>query len=282
MAPATQYMTHPGGYPHPSYADQRWPLLQAHSQTLRSPGWGVMATGPSTVIPAPSNAPYGNWGNHQSGPPNSMFHQYNVHTPYHLGAGPTRARVAPTRRFQPYESHRADTPEHMNADAPTIVALPSAPDDPQSPEPSEGTSETAGDSDSPKRTRLPRGQGKPRKHRMKVKGDALRLFDWTQKRRVREESPSFNQVLAEAVQVISSIRPVVSETPYLAKTATKDTEAPTGSAKKERNRRLVERELYEELSRHYPRGPKPWARPQLLAHLVEDLENNPALQNPSD
>jgi hypothetical protein len=188
MAPATQYMTHSGGYPHPSYADQRWPLLQAHSQTLRSPGWGVMATGPSTVIPAPGNgksrfhlttstnahqsrtAPYGNWGNHQSGPPNSMFHQvrfqprpslsdridpsrqYNVHTPYHLGAGPTRARVAPTRRFQPYESHRADTPEYMNAEAeaeaPTIVALPSAPDDPQSPEPSEGTSETAGDSDS--------------------------------------------------------------------------------------------------------------------------------------
>lgn len=80
-----------------------------------------------------------------------------------------------------------------------------------------------------------------------------------------DRTPDLIGCNAAAIEVIKTVRPEVSDVPYLAKTATKDTEAPTGSAKKERERRLIERELYEGLSKLYPRGPKPWARSQLLS-----------------
>jgi hypothetical protein len=53
--------------------------------------------------------------------------------------------------------------------------------------------------------------------------------------------------------------------PYLVKIQTKAEDANTAAARRERNRRAAERELYEELSRRYPPGPKPWTRAQLLA-----------------
>ena len=59
---------------------------------------------------------------------------------------------------------------------------------------------------------------------------------------------------------------VVNEGPHLLMTETKDDDGPISkAAKKERGRRAVERRLYEQLSRHYPRAKGVWTRPELLS-----------------
>lgn len=48
----------------------------------------------------------------------------------------------------------------------------------------------------PKRTRLPRGQGKPRNHRVREKRVARKLCDWLKRGRNDRLTPSFNEALA--------------------------------------------------------------------------------------
>ena len=70
----------------------------------------------------------------------------------------------------------------------------------------------------------------------------------------------------EALEAISAIRPVTAERPYLRKPAMREVAAPSKNARKERNRRMEERRLYEGLSMRYPPGRRPWERSTLLAH----------------
>jgi hypothetical protein len=102
---------------------------------------------------------------------------------------------------------------------------------------------------------------------------------------------------AVAVKVISSVREVANDEPCLLVTKVKEeADVKSGEARLERERRSVERGLYQELSRYYPRANGLWNRRQLLSqrkhasnrsttfHLtnfpsvVQDLESHPALK----
>ena len=48
----------------------------------------------------------------------------------------------------------------------------------------------------PKRARLPRGEGRPRNHRVREKKDSRKLRDWVQQRDGLDQSPSVNEALA--------------------------------------------------------------------------------------
>jgi len=48
----------------------------------------------------------------------------------------------------------------------------------------------------PKQTRLPRGQGKVRRSRVRTRGDGHKLCEWVQRREKLQEAPSFNTALA--------------------------------------------------------------------------------------
>ena len=48
----------------------------------------------------------------------------------------------------------------------------------------------------PKRTRLPRGEGRPRNHRVREKKDIRKLCDWVQRWDKLQASPSVNEALA--------------------------------------------------------------------------------------
>ena len=48
----------------------------------------------------------------------------------------------------------------------------------------------------PKRTRLPRGEGRPRIHRTREQKDSRKLRDWVRRRDGLHKSPSVNEALA--------------------------------------------------------------------------------------
>ena len=92
------------------------------------------------------------------------------------------------------------------------------------------------------------------------------------------------------------IRPLQRDEPFLTKILTKSEEAGSHTARREQNSRVIERQLYEELSRRYPAGGLRWTRGRLLSQgkqvfsalatfhspavfpVMSDLASHPALQ----
>jgi hypothetical protein len=70
-----------------------------------------------------------------------------------------------------------------------------------------------------------------------------------------------------AVEMIPTVRQVVNQEPCLLRREVKYTEPESSNALEERERRNVERDHYQELSRYYPlaRDQRAWTRPLLLA-----------------
>lgn len=70
-----------------------------------------------------------------------------------------------------------------------------------------------------------------------------------------------------AVEAIPKIRSVANQEPYLRTLNTRGIEAEGSSThvRYERERRNIERGLYRELSRYYPRSKGAWTRPLLLS-----------------
>ncbi|KAF9782796.1 hypothetical protein BJ322DRAFT_1072649 [Thelephora terrestris] len=301
MAPGSSWMPQADWYSRPSFADHDWRMPETQPEL---PGFlssssslaNALGTEVPTVMPAPGSFPLGYWGNIQGGPSTSTFDPLNMYTTYQLSTGPTRTeQTQATRRFQPYGTSRTRTIEYANAEAgPSTLAPPPVPYvGPPAPEPSGGLlSETSADAEQTQtileedevprqvtqRTGVPTtGEAKPRRYRVQAKGPTSSLLEWAKTQMAREELPSFNEALAAAVEAIQTIRPALNQEPYLAKTALKREQPLSTKAEKERGRRTVERGLYKELSRMYPRGPKPWLRHELLARVVQDL---PTHQDP--
>ena len=77
------------------------------------------------------------------------------------------------------------------------------------------------------------------------------------------DTPDLVECNTAAVEVIPTIREMVNEEPYLLVTKTIE-KSVSHPADMERERRNTERQLYQELSKYYPRGQRPWARSTLL------------------
>ena len=131
-----------------------------------------------------------------------------------------------------------------------------------------------------KRTRQP--AVRPRVHRIKTQEGAATLVRWAQNRSKPPRTMSFNEALAgkslhcvqsithlirsdpAAIKAISTIKGMKSK-PRLIIGEAKDDEAVSEAARKERIRRGTERDLYQDLSRYYPRDQGMWSRPKLLS-----------------
>ena len=134
------------------------------------------------------------------------------------------------------------------------------------------------------RRKAPRGPSKDRNHRALARQFSPRLIAWAQKRLGWHFPPRFNKALESeypatfnrmacltrsfrdvaALEAIRTLRSPLYREPWIQKSKLGEGEPTTKAARDERHRRAVERRLYEQFSRYYPRGRLKWERMKLL------------------